>query len=182
MVLFYANLVYFATMVVKYVAFACKHLCVTKLLNMTGRTIFSAEWKYAAWIINRTIKRASRVSTSRQHILLMGCINLNSKLILKYLGNHYNDVIMAAIASPITSLTIVYSVTYSGADQRKHQSSASLAFVRGIHRWPVNSPHKLPVTREMFPSHDVTMIRQVSSQYTTVSTKAISVWNMYLLQ
>ena len=45
----------------------------------------------------------------------------------------------------------------SGADQRKHQSSASLAFVRGIHRWPVNSPHKWPVTRKMFPSDDVTI-------------------------
>ena len=47
---------------------------------------------------------------------------------------HYNDVIMGAIASQITSLTIVYSIVYSDADQRKHQSSASLAFARGIHR------------------------------------------------
>ena len=60
---------------------------------------------------------------------------------------HYNDVIMSAMASQITSLTIVYSTVYSGADLRKHQSSASLAFVRGIHRWPVNSPHKGPVVR-----------------------------------
>ena len=59
---------------------------------------------------------------------------------------HYNDVIMSAMASQITSLTIVYSTVYPGADQRKHQSSASLAFVRGIHRWPVNSPHKRPAT------------------------------------
>ena len=50
-------------------------------------------------------------------------------------NGHYNDVIMGAIASQITSLTIVYSIVYSDADQRKHQSSASLAFVRGIHRW-----------------------------------------------
>ena len=57
---------------------------------------------------------------------------------------------MGAIASQITSLTIVYSIVYSDADQRKHQSSASLAFVRGIYRWPVNSPHKRPVTRKMF--------------------------------
>ena len=40
---------------------------------------------------------------------------------------HYNDVIMSAMASQITSLTIVYSTFYSGADKRKHQSSASLA-------------------------------------------------------
>ena len=70
---------------------------------------------------------------------------------------HYVDLIMSAMASPITSLTIVYSIVYSGADQRKHQSSASLAFVRGIHRWPVNSLHKRPVTRKMFPFDDVIM-------------------------
>ena len=64
---------------------------------------------------------------------------------------------MGAIASQITSLTIVYSIVYSDADQRKHQSSASLAFVRGIHRGPVNSPHKWPVTRKMFPFDDVIM-------------------------
>ena len=64
---------------------------------------------------------------------------------------HYNDVIMDAIASQITSFTVVYSTVNSGADQRKHQSSASLAFQRRIHRWPVNSPHKWPVTRKMFP-------------------------------
>ena len=57
---------------------------------------------------------------------------------------HYSDIIMSTITSQITSLTIVYSTVYS--DQRKHQSSASLAFVREIHRWPVNSPHKGPVT------------------------------------
>ena len=48
---------------------------------------------------------------------------------------HYNDVIMTTMASQITSLTVVYSTVYSDADQRKHQSSASVAFVWGIHRW-----------------------------------------------
>ena len=72
-------------------------------------------------------------------------------------GFHYCDVIMGEIASQITSLTIVYSIIYSDAVQRKHQSSASLAFVRGIHRGPVNSPHKWPVTRKMFPFDDVIM-------------------------
>ena len=65
---------------------------------------------------------------------------------------------MGAIASQNTSLTIVYSIIYSDADQRKHQSSASLAFVRGIHRGPVNSPHKWPVMRKMFPFDDVIML------------------------
>ena len=58
------------------------------------------------------------------------------------------------MASQITILTIVYSTVYSGADQRKHQSSESLAFVRGIQRWPVNSPLEGPV---MFPLDDVIM-------------------------
>ena len=73
------------------------------------------------------------------------------------LGLHYCDVIMGAIESQITSLMIVYSIVYSDADQRKHQSSASLAFVWGIHRGPVNSPHQWPVTRKMFPFDDVIM-------------------------
>ena len=64
---------------------------------------------------------------------------------------------MGTIASQITSLTIVYSTVYPGTDQRKHQSPASLAFVRGIHRGLVNSPHKWLVTRKMFPFDDVIM-------------------------
>ena len=55
---------------------------------------------------------------------------------------------MSAMASEITNLTIIYSSLDSGADQRKHQSSASLAFVRGIHWWLVNYPHKGPVNAE----------------------------------
>ena len=58
---------------------------------------------------------------------------------------------MSAMAYQITSLTIVYSIVYSDADQIKYQSSASLAFVRGL---PVTSPHKGPVTRKMFPFDD----------------------------
>ena len=65
---------------------------------------------------------------------------------------------MGVIASSITSLTIVYSTVYAGADQRKYQSSASLGFVRGIHQRPVNSPHKWPVTRKMFLFDDVIML------------------------
>ena len=67
---------------------------------------------------------------------------------------NYSDVIMTIMSSQITSLAVVYSIFYSDADQR-NQSSVSLAFVRGIHRWPVNSPHKGPVTRKMFPFDDV---------------------------
>ena len=70
---------------------------------------------------------------------------------------HSDNFIMETIASQITSLPIVYSAVYWGADQRKHQSSASLAFVRVIHRGPVNSPHKWPVTGKMFPFDDIIM-------------------------
>ena len=74
-----------------------------------------------------------------------------------HICTHYSDVIMGGIASQITSITIVYSTVYSGADQRKYQSSASLAFVQGIHRGLLNSPHKWPVTRKIFPFDDVIM-------------------------
>ena len=68
---------------------------------------------------------------------------------------------MGAMTYQITSLTIVYSTVYSGTDQRKRQSSASLAFVGGIHRWPVNFPHKWPVTRKMFPFNDVIIFKTI---------------------
>ena len=79
--------------------------------------------------------------------------------------DHYDDVIMTMLASQITSLTVVYSIVYSGVNQRKHQSSASLAFVREIHRGPVNFPHKWPVTRKMFPFDDVIMYRLLIYRY-----------------
>ena len=78
----------------------------------------------------------------------------------------YNDVIISTMVSQITSLTNVCLTVYSGADQIK-QSSASLAFVWGrrIHRWPVNSPYKWPVTRKMFPFNDVIMTLTGSSMW-----------------
>ena len=70
---------------------------------------------------------------------------------------HYNDVIMSTMASQITDFSIVYLTACSCPDQWKYQSSASLAFVRGIRRWPGNFPHKGPVTRKIFPFDDVIM-------------------------
>ena len=86
------------------------------------------------------------------------------------------------MASQITSLTIVYSIVYSGTDQRKHQSSASLAFVRGIHRGPVNSPHrgpvnsphKWPVTRKIFPFDDVIL----TSSFSQITKRHWKVWQV----
>ena len=71
---------------------------------------------------------------------------------------HYSDVIMSVMVSQITSILIVCINLYSGADQITHLSSMSLAFVRGIHWWPVNSPHKGPVMQKMFPFDDIIMI------------------------
>ena len=94
--------------------------------------------------------------------MVWGVITKDKVLFHKFTaGNHYNDVIVATIASQITSLIIVYSTVFSDEDQRKLQSSASLAFVLGIHRGPVNSPHKWPVTRKMFPFDGVIMILQL---------------------
>ena len=78
----------------------------------------------------------------------------------------HNEHDMASQITTITTVSIVCSTVCSGADQRIHQSSASLAFVRGIHRWPVDSPHKGPVTRKMFPFDDVIMTKGVM-QYIT---------------
>ena len=96
---------------------------------------------------------------------------------------HYPDVIMSTTASQITSLTIVYSTVYPDTHQRKHQSSVSLAFVRGIHRGPGNSPHKWPVTRKMFAIDDVIMksLQSFFPVYTTgsVSPKPMSAYTIH---
>ena len=76
--------------------------------------------------------------------------------------------IAVTIASQITSLSIVYSTIYSDTDERKYLSSASLAFVRGIYRGPVNCPHKWPVTQKMFPFDDVIMASAVPVNFRTI--------------
>ena len=82
----------------------------------------------------------------------------NMQHISKYMKRHHDDAIMSTMAYQVTGVSIVCSTVYSGADQRKHQSSASLAFVRVIRRWPVNSSYsKGPVTRKMLPFDDVIM-------------------------
>ena len=92
---------------------------------------------------------------------------------------NYGDVRMGAITSQITNLKIVYSTIYSDADQNKHQSSASLAFERGIHRGPVNSPHKWLVTRKMFPFDDVIMLPAVPGITQLGGRNVILCWTGY---
>ena len=88
-----------------------------------------------------------------------GDISLHDTFVHFFFKFHCSDVIMSAMASQITSIIIVYWTISPGAGQRKHQSSATLAFVWGIHRWPVNSPYKWPVTRKIFPFDDIIMVK-----------------------
>ena len=82
----------------------------------------------------------------------------NSWKLSPEIHRHYTDVIMGAMASQITSLTIVYSTVYSSTDQKKISKLRVICLFEGSHRGPVNSPHKWPVTRKMFPFDDVIMM------------------------
>ena len=88
------------------------------------------------------------LSNCSREVGLLSCVLIFKHLYSLAPNYLYNDV------------TIVCSTVCSGADERKHKSSASLVFVRGIHRWPVVSPHKGLVTRKMFPFDDVIMINE----------------------
>ena len=90
---------------------------------------------------------------------------------------HYSGVIISVMASQITGVSLVYSTVCSGADQSKHQSSASLAFVRGSHRWPVNSPHIGPVTWKMFPFDDVVMRYECETKCALMVVMRVNLWN-----
>ena len=131
----------------------CQTLLVT-IVFWTQTSLYRLVYVYNFVFVCSYYRRLSSLKTE-------GCrdanlVAIDSTTRCRYLRCHNNhDVIMSAMASQITSLTIVYLTVYS--DQRKHLSSASLAFVRGIHRWPVNSPHKGPVTQKMFPFDDVFM-------------------------
>ena len=114
-------------------------------------TVFMAEWsigcsfdfnkvtyclKHNHAMLGSLFPAKSLIFTSIS--VLVACVARSSaRMVL-----HCSDVTMNAIASQVTGVWIVCSVVCSGARQRKHQSSALLAFVRGIHRSRVDSPHK----------------------------------------
>ena len=144
-------------------------------------TIFKAYMHIFLWFTIGPIYWRSRKITVKYHylrfdILMWGHFFLSYAILPRiplyiwqwslrqqYVNNSYaftyhcNDVIMSTMASLITSVLIVYSSVCSDTDQRKHQSSASLAFVWGIHRGPVNFPHKGQVTRKMFLFGEIIM-------------------------
>ena len=97
-------------------------------------------------------------------------------------GDHYCNVIMGAMESQITSLASVYSTIHSGADQRKHQSSASLAFGWEIHQWLVNSPHKYTVTRKCFHLMTSSYQLKTNHQATAIVGEAVGLIFKNLLQ
>ena len=142
------------------------------------------------WLASSDWKQRNRQRFASQPFNTSGTkLNLVAKILVRFgfVPDHFIDVIMTTAASQITSLTIVYLIVYSGADQIKHQSSASLAFVRGIHRdrwiprtkdqlrgkcfhlmtwscclrgtrrWPAVSLHKGPVMRRAFLHHGFIM-------------------------
>ena len=96
------------------------------------------------------------------------------------LQDHYSDVIMSAMASQITGVSIVYSIICSGADQRKYKSSASLAFVWVTNRWPVDPPHEGPVARKMFPFDGVIMILSWSPRQWSVPVSVKLPWRILI--
>ena len=106
----------------------CERMC-WQLLN----------WKSTPWSHPDHLCNVCKVNTS----LIRSLMKCPNRTLI-----HYTDVIMSMMTSQITSLMIVYSTVYSAVHQRKHQSSASLAFLRGIHWWPVNSPHWGPSNTE----------------------------------
>ena len=84
--------------------------------------------------LNKRLSKQSRRCCSFRCTIALVLTWLNLRLLVQQNPMHYIDVIMTTMASQITSFTVVYSTVYSDADQRKHQSYASLAFVWGIHR------------------------------------------------
>ena len=112
--------------------------------------------RWPNWHLNRLKKCRDEITDTNDSDYPSG----TGPMFIESLDLHYNDVILRAMASRITSLTIVCPIGYSGTDQWKHQSSASPAFVREFtgDRWI--SPHKGPVARKMFPFDDVIIFPQ----------------------
>ena len=90
-------------------------------------------WKCGLWMLIECLLNAYWNGTQPRMVHCTPVFNI-TVLSIAAAEYHYDDIIMGVIASQITSLTIVYSTVYSDADRRKHQSSAALAFVWGIHR------------------------------------------------
>ena len=110
--------------------------------------------------------------------LLEILLNLQTSGLYHLNQSHYNSVIMSVMAYQITSLTNVYSTVYSRRRSKKIWKLQSLAFVRGIQRWSVKSPHKGPLTRKMFPFDDVIMLSVATAMACSGHTCNIHAWSV----
>ena len=105
------------------------HICVGKQTIIGSDNGLASGWRQVIIWTNAKIMLIGPLGTKSDEIV----IEIHT-FPFKKIHLHYIDIIMTTMASQITSLTVVYSTVYSDADQRKHQSSTSLAFVWGIHR------------------------------------------------
>ena len=110
--------------------------------------------KSIGWEIPMKIITAATTQTKTSRLYLWTKHYNSGKHPLNTTLNHYGDAIMSAKASQITSISTVCSAVCSCTHQRKHQGSASLT----CDRWPMDSPHKGPVTRKIFLLDDVIMM------------------------
>ena len=137
-------------------AFACQHPANHSYIGrvyISDQDCCKTSWKLCSrsrcafvifWLYNQFMADSCTLFTNILHICL-----------------HYNGVIMPAIASQITSLTIVYSTVYPRHRSKKISKLRATGLCARNHWWPVNSPHKGPVTRKMFPFDDVIMMTLV---------------------
>ena len=143
-----------STIVIVWSPFLCKHISGTPL---SVRVYFSISW-FLCFALN--LRPALCTGNTNQwpipyDISIVLLLDFNQTISTPL--QHYNDIPMSTIVSQITSLTAVYISVYSRADQRKYQSSASLAFARGIHWWSVNSPTQRASNAENVAFDDVIM-------------------------
>ena len=111
---------------------------------------------------------ASIYFTNRYWLVLKG---------IQWNTSHYSAVIISAMASQITGISNICLTVCSVAHQRKHQSSTSLAFVKGIHRWSADSPHKRQVTRKIFPFDDTILSLHLCLNNVICTIERIWKWN-----
>ena len=127
--------------------------------QLYAAVMFSVNRYYWTWVECLSLRFTKILPCYNENVMLEYLLNEavdNSDADI--FSSHYSDVIMSAIASQITGVPIVCSAVCLGVDQRKHKSPAPLAFVRGFHRWPVDFPHKGPVTRKISPFDDVILL------------------------
>ena len=111
--------------------------------TLWGKT--TCEW----WI---STQRPGMQKAFSCHDVIINMVTLQTEAVEHFPDSKHLNVNQISVTE-----SLVYSTIYSSIDQRKHQSSTSLVFVRGIHRWPVNSPHKWQVMWKMFPFDDIIM-------------------------